>query len=85
MGKFKRMETSVNGSVRPKKDKVVEVKRSSWGHKEVPPETPEQEFKRKRACALIMCRRFGVRDWHRGYLTGEEIGAIEEDRREVGG
>jgi len=85
MGRFKRGEHSVNGTPRPKRDKVVERKPSKWDKREVAPETPEQEFKRLRACALIMCRRFGVKDWHRSYLTGEEIGAIEVERREVGG
>jgi hypothetical protein len=79
MGKFKRQYNTLNGTNRPKPQPIVT--NGNWGHKELPPETPEQKFKRLRACAMIMAKRFGIRDWHRSYLTPMEIDAIEEERR----
>ena len=81
MGKFKRQYNTLNGTHRPKAKPVV-AKQSTFQFKEVPPESPEQKFSRLRACALIMARRFGVKDWHRNYLTLEEIDAILEERAE---
>ena len=82
MGKFKRTYNTLNGTHKPKA-KIVDRGESSFTKKDVPPETPQQRFKRLRACALIMAHRFGVKDWHRNYLTLEEIDAITEERREV--
>jgi len=45
------------------------------------PETPETKLRQRRACAMIMAQRFGIRDWHRKVLTPDEIEGIEEGRR----
>lgn len=81
MGRYKRTEVSVNGVKRKKKAPRKSDKR--WGHRECPPETPEQKFRRLRACAMKMARRFGVREWHRDYLTEQEVEAIEEERHDL--
>ena len=90
MGRFKRIDRSVSGG---KPTKVRQAKQSGrwvdgvWREpmvtrREAPPETDEERLQRYRACAMIMARRFGVRDWHRKYLTEGEVEAIEAERRE---
>jgi hypothetical protein len=94
MGRFKRKETSVSGNRHPsaqrKKKPAPKPKRGRWingvwvetnlDKKDAMPETAEEKFERKRACATIMARRFGIREWHRNYLTAEEIAGIEAER-----
>ena len=81
MGRFKRTDTSVNGVKKTRVPRPKPTKR--WGLREVPPETDEQKLRRLRACALIMARRFGIREWHRSYLTPIEIAGVEQERGEV--
>jgi hypothetical protein len=91
MGKFKRTETSVNGTVPSKKKPALTLrKEGQWVggvwvdpiiiKKSLEPLSPETKLKQRRACAMIMARTFGVRDWHRKVLTPDEISAIEEER-----
>ena len=91
MGKFKRTETSVNGTTPIKKKPTLTLnKEGQWVggvwiepiimKQFLEPEDPETKFRQRRACAIIMAQRFGVRDWHHKVLTPEEISAIEEER-----
>jgi hypothetical protein len=64
MGRFKRQDKSVNGGPGPHKTKLPKAKKdSAWNRPPPPPETPEAKFKRLRSTALIMARRFGIREW----------------------
>lgn len=43
------------------------------------PPSPEQALRQSQACARIMAKRFGVKDWHRKVLTPDEISQIEKE------